>query len=161
MRISLLLLAVIPVLAANEGDGSPLFEYRLQFRITNTTGKDVTVTSDHTKQTTPIRSQSVGVVPHGLGDITIRQRGGKTWVYKNVSRLGLRLEGTPYEVITRYRIPFGGGTSTVNLLLDKDGRLYAIPPDTKDVDVKKLKQPEGFPIKPDEEKDGTLRAVPK
>ena len=38
-------------------------------------------------------------------------------------------------------------------LLHRNGRLYAVPPDCKDADVGKLKEPKGFPVEPDGAKD--------
>lgn len=143
--VLMLLIVTGALMATQRGCSSP-FAFKLQFRITNMTGKDVAVTSAHTRQTTSIPNQAAAVVPHGHGDITVRQRDGKTWVYKDVSRMSL--EGTSYAIIKRYAIPFGGGTSTVNLVLDKDGWLHVVPPDAKDVDIGQLKQPEGFPLKP-------------
>jgi hypothetical protein len=133
-----------------EGGCSSLFCVRLQFRITNATEKEIAVTSAHAQQVTRIQSQAAGIVEHGRGDITVKQKDGKTWVYKNVSRLDLEMP--PYKVYKSYPIPFGGGTSTVNLLLAKDGQLYVVPPDAKDVDVEKLEQPKGFPLTPEEVK---------
>ena len=146
----LLVLVVMNLLMMPQRGCSFLFEYTEQFRITNATGKEVAVTSAHTQQTTRIPNGAAALVPHGEGDITIKQGDGKTWLYKKVSPLDL--EGTPYKIIRDYPVPFGGGTWTVNLLLDKDGRLYVVSPDAKDVEVAKLKQPEGFPVKPDETK---------
>lgn len=146
----MLLVATVLLMVAERGCSS-MFAFRLQFRIINATGTAVAVTSAHTQQTTGIPNRAAAVVPHGQGDITIKQRGGKTWVYRNVSPGDL--EGTPYKIIRHYPIPFGGGTWTVNLLLAEDGRLYVVPPDGQDADVGKLKQPEGFPLKPNEGKD--------
>jgi hypothetical protein len=143
------------LLATDDGVGS-LFAVTVQFRITNVTGKDVAVTSSHTRKTTHIPDGAAAVVPHAVGDISIH-RDGTTWLYKKLSPLDF--EGTPYKLFRSYHIPFGGGVVTVNLWLDKDGRLYAVLPDAKldpknkKVDLKKLAQPKGFPAKPEEVKE--------
>jgi hypothetical protein len=41
----------------------------------------------------------------------------------------------------------------VNLFLDRNGSLYAVPPDANDMEVERLKQPKGFPVKPHEAKE--------
>jgi len=127
-----------------------------QFRITNATGEEVAVTSAHTKKTISIPKQKAALVPHTSGDISVRLPDGTTWVYRNLSPL--ELKGTPFAVEKHYWL-FGvqdgdllRGLLTANLLLNKDGRLYAVPPDAKDVD-EKLKQPRGFPVKPEEVRD--------
>jgi len=149
--VSLLVVVVAAgILMIPEGGCSSLFGVTLQFRITNATGKEVAVTSAHAQQVTRIASQARGIVEHAGGDITVKQKNGKTWVYKNVSRMDLERE--PYRVFRSYPIPFGGGTSTVNLLLAKDGRLYVVPSGAKDVDVEKLRQLKGFPLTPEEVK---------
>ena len=117
-----LLLAVTCLLIVGEGDCSLHFGFQDQFRIRNLSRKDVAVTSSHTHKATDIPRGKAAIVPHSVGDITIKQRDGNTWVYKNVGPGSL--EGTPYRISSRCYIPFGGGTLTVNLILAEDGRLY-------------------------------------
>lgn len=126
-----------------------------RFRITNTTGQAVAVTSNHTKKTVRIPNQKRASVPHTSGDITVNMPDGKTWVYRKLSPLDF--QGTPFMIRKRYWF-FGiqdgyviRGSWTVDLILDKSGRLYAARPDAENMDVKKLKQPKGFPVKPDED----------
>ena len=136
-----------------------------QFRITNATGKEVTVTSGHTGKAVRVANQKAALVPHTSGDFTVTMPDGKVWVYKNLSPLDLK--GTPFMVEKHYTF-FGvqdgyvfRGSWTVNLILSKNGRLYAISPDAKDVDVERLEQPKGFPVKPEEAKGAEKRQVPK
>jgi hypothetical protein len=123
-----------------------------RFRIRNATGKKIAVTSAHTQKTVHIPDKKAAFVPHTLGDITVTLPDGKTWVYRNLSPL--ELNGTAFMVRKQYFFfgyedgCFFRGSSTVNLLVNKDGRLYAIPPDAKDVDVEKLEEPKGFPVMP-------------
>jgi hypothetical protein len=128
-----------------------------QFSIKNATSGDVEVTSGHTQKTVRIPDQKTALVPHTSGDITVTLPDGRIWVYKNLSPLDLK--GTPFMVEKHYLF-FGyqdgyifRGSWTVNLLLSKDSRLYVIPPNAKDVDVEKLKQPKGFPVKPQESRN--------
>jgi hypothetical protein len=114
-----------------------------QFQIENATGEEVAVTSGHTQKTVSIPNQKAARVPHDSGDITVTMRDGKTWLYRNLSPTDLR--GTPFLIETSSVF---GGSRTVNLLLHKNGRLYAIPPDAKETDIEKLKQPRGFPVEP-------------
>jgi hypothetical protein len=124
-----------------------------RFRITNATGSAVTVTSGHTKKTVRIPDGDSVLVPHGTGNITITMPDGKTWVYQNLAPHNL--EGTPFVTKTSYLFfgyedgYFFRGSTTANLLLDKNSRLYGVHPNAKDVDVGKLEQPKGFPIVPD------------
>jgi hypothetical protein len=121
-----------------------------QFRITNATGKEVAVTSGHTKKTVHILNGKTAHVPHTSGDITVTLPDGKTWVYRNLSPLDLK--GTPFMAEKHY-VFFGfqdgyvfRGSWTVDLLLSKDGRLYVVLPDAKSVDVEELNEPKGFPV---------------
>ncbi len=147
-------MAVLPMMIGGCGQFT-------QFRITNATGKEVAITSGHTHKTVRIPDQKVALVPHTSGDITVTLPDGKVWIYKNLSPLDIK--STPFMVEKHYTF-FGvqdgyvfRGSWTVNLLLNKDGRLYAVPPDAKKVDVEKLEQPKGFPIKPEEVKGAGRR----
>jgi hypothetical protein len=135
-----------------------------QFRIINRTAAEVSVTSAHTKKTVQIPSQQAVFVPHSRGDITVTLPGGKTWVYKDLSPQALL--GTPFLAKKQYLF-FGfqdgyifRASLTVTLLLNKDGRLYVVPPDAKDVDVDKLREPKGFPVRP-EEGNSSPKSAPK
>ena len=128
-----------------------------QFRITNATGQEVAVTGGYVKKTVSIPNQKAAHVVHTRGKISVKMPDGKTWVYSKLSPLDLR--GTPFMVEKHYTF-FGvqdgyvfRGSYTVNLLLHKNGRLYAVLPDAEDMDIEKLKQPKGFPVKPDEAKE--------
>jgi hypothetical protein len=123
-----------------------------RFRIRNATGMEIAVTSAHTHKTVRVSGQKAALVPHTRGDITVTLPNGKTWVYKNLSPLDLK--GTAF-ILKREYLFFGyedgyivRGSSTVDLLLNKDGRLYAIPPGVEDADVQKLEEPKGFPRTP-------------
>ena len=124
-----------------------------QFRITNATGERVMVTSAHTQKSLSIANQETASISHSSGDITVTMPDGKTRIYRNLSLSDLW--GTPFLVKKQYslfRVRDGyviSGLFTVNLLLDKNGLLYAVSPDANDMDVGKLKQPKGFPVKPD------------
>ena len=115
-----------------------------QFQIENATGEEVAVTSGHTQKTVSIPNQKTARVPHSGGDITVTMRDGKTWLYRNLDPWDLR--GTPFLIETSSYV--FGGSRTVNLLLHKNGRLYAILPDAKETDIEELKQPRGFPVEP-------------
>jgi hypothetical protein len=130
--------------------------YMERFQITNATGKEVAVTSAHTGKTVRIPNQKAALVPHSLGDITVTLPDGTTWVYKNLEPGALR--GTQFGTKKSYLLfgyqdgYFFRGSWTANLLLNRDARMYAVPPDVKDVDVEKLEEPKGFPVKPEEAK---------
>lgn len=125
--------------------------HMVQFRITNASGKEIAVTSRHTHKTVRILDQKAATIPHALGDIEVALPDGKTWVYRNFAPLDL--QGTPFMVTKEY-VFFGvkdgyafSTSSTLNLLFNKDGHLYAVSPNPNDMDVEKMEQPEGFPLK--------------
>lgn len=155
LAASSLLLAM--VLLATVGGCAQMTE----FRITNATGKEVTITSLHTRMSVHVLPGKTADVPHTAGDIIVSLLDGKRWIYRNLAPLDLR--GTPFMAEKHYLL-FGWqdghifrGLWRVDLLLDRDGRLYAVPrdhPDANvrkgpDANVRKGKQPKGFPVRPE------------
>jgi hypothetical protein len=147
MKASLLLLLLAAVFLMFITD---VFAWNLRFQITNRTGEEIVVTSSHTHDSVRISSKMAALVPHGTGDIVIKRPNGTTWRYRDLSPL--QFDGTPYMVVREYHIPFGGGSKTVGLFVDKDGRMYVVLPGAKDINLEKLEQPKGFPVKPDDAK---------
>jgi hypothetical protein len=147
LAIPLLFLITVPFLMVGGGQLT-------RFRIANATGAEVAVTSDHTKKTVHIPNGKTANIPHTVGAITVALPDGKTWVYRRLSPLDLKK--TPFAA-KRHYVFFGvqdgylvRGSLTVDLVLGKDGRIYANLPDAKGLDIGELKQPNGFPVKPDE-----------
>jgi len=118
--------------------------WRFGFRITNWTGEEIVINDIH------IPNKKAAFVVHHEGDLVVKRSSGGTWRYRDMSRG--QFEGTPYEMIRHYPVPFGGGWGSVNLILNKDGRMYVVLPGATDVDINKLEQPKGFPMMPDDAK---------
>jgi hypothetical protein len=134
------------IIGGRDGGYARFFEYRVGFRLTNLSGKEVFVTSCHTNRVYCIGNDSAALIPHGGKGIKIEQTGGATWLYENLSPMDLA--GTQYLIKRRYHIPFGGGSGTATLVLVRDGRLFAALPGATEEELSSTGQPPGFPLQP-------------
>lgn len=122
------------------------YAWQMSFRLTNLSGKEVSVTSNHTHDTTRIRPGATKRIPHGGGSIIIEQSGGAVWVYPNLRPSDLAK--TPYLVIRKSPLPFAAGSMTASLALSPDGRVFAATSGTTEGEFCSIEQPPGFPLQP-------------
>ncbi len=151
-----ILLGLLPALAigfvlgfifgGRDGGYARFFEYRVGFRLTNLSGKEVYVTSLHTNRVFCIGNEATELIPHGGEGLKIEQTGGATWTYGHFDPLDLAR--TPYAVARNYWIPFGGGSCTATLALARDGRLFAALPGATEDELSSTEQPPEFPLQP-------------
>jgi len=134
------------IFGGRDGGYARFFEYRVGFRLTNLSGKELFVTSFHTNRVYYIGDGATVLIPHGGEGIKIEQTGGATWSYGYFDPLDL--VGGPYLIKRQYCIPFGGGSATATLALARDGRLFAVLAGATEEELSETKQPAGFPVQP-------------
>lgn len=137
---------LLAVFIGRSGGFAFLFEYRVHIRLLNTSATGSDVLSTNTSKVTHVPSGAVIDIPHGGGGVLIRQADGKVWRYPDVSPL--ELKGSQYCMRTHYPIPFGGTWFAATMALAQDGKLYAIRPGERNLDVAQIAQPPGFPLVP-------------
>jgi hypothetical protein len=114
---------------------------KTSLRITNRTGQEIAVRSEHTGKVTRIADNRAAVVPHTVGPVDVSTLNGPLWHYPNIDvpsyKSYLRRMGLFIRQLRLY------------LALEKDGTLYVLSPaQTRAVDHLP-KQPAGFPFRPE------------
>ncbi len=104
-------IAVIAVIAGSgywfqramyEGISAPL---ATELRITNCVGQSIALYTDHTKRTVPIPVDSVAVVPHTEGRVTVTTDSGVIWTYGSVDVAGPENQNEVWRAHLRLTLP--------------------------------------------------------
>jgi len=116
------------------------------YKIRNATGMTVVIT--RVGLNTSVRANNLkwafveGDFAGDSGDLIVTLPDGQAWAYKNLRTTLMKLSGTTF-------VGHGLATLTLTLVLDREGRLFAIPGNAGPTTYEDVPQPLGFPLSPD------------
>jgi len=113
------------------------------FRLKNESGEAVYVYSAHTRKTNEVSKNAAENIPHTCGAVSIKTESGKNWSYPDIDVLA-----PDTRWLKHGRRGFFTPSVTLNLLLERDGRLFLLPPDGGRENYHRASQPVGFPLCP-------------
>lgn len=132
-------------------------------RIRNMTGEEVLLKKHTTAQVASVANGRAGVLKGtwegDSGSFVAVFKDGRIWEYRDPVPWAYGKSMQRY-VDTKEYIPLllpQFGSITVYLLIDKSGKLYAIPPRERIHDISAVLQPEGFPAVPLQKPPGTMQ----